>query len=545
MALINRIRRTPSVDIEPRRFSLEALIEQVNWLGQSYPLGLNQTLMGGDTEEPDSSFTAMVRSAYAAGGPVFACIAARGYLFSEARFSFQQLVSGRPDTLFGTPALRLLEQPWPNGTTREMLWRAEQDASLAGNHYLRVHRGRLWRLRPDWMTIVLGSNTDAEHPSEAIDAEVVGYVYGPPEGAKTRLLVEEVAHWSPIPDPIAHYRGMSWLTPILREVQADHASVVHKAQFFRNAATPNLVVMPDATVSYDEFKQFQDDFRDQHEGAYNAYKTLFLGGGSKIERVGLDFKAMDFKGIQGIGETRIAAAANVPPIIAGFSEGLASATYSNYGQARRKFGDHFARPQWGSFAASLQKLVAVPSGSRLWYDDRDIAFLREDQGDEADIRSTRAQTIRTLIEAGFEPDAAVAYTDTGNADALLGQHTGMSSVQLTPPTDLENGDTGGGSTGHSIGDDGRGALEDVDGLDPIAMATLLQKLYLATPGKVVVSTEEARRLARRAGIDLDDGMPDELAPAPAPAPAPGASAVDDSGDEDAADDTPTDGTAEG
>jgi hypothetical protein len=30
-----------------------------------------------------------------------------------------------------------------------------------------------------------------------------------------------VAHWSPIPDPLANFRGMSWLTPVLREIDAD------------------------------------------------------------------------------------------------------------------------------------------------------------------------------------------------------------------------------------------------------------------------------------------------------------------------------------
>ncbi|MGB5697221.1 MAG: hypothetical protein WBM46_16305, partial [Polyangiales bacterium] len=147
---------------------------------------------------------------------------------------------------------------------------------------------------------------------------------------------------------------------------------------------------------------------------------------------------------QGRGETRIAAAAGVPPIIAGFSEGLESATYSNYGQARRKFGDHYARPQWRSFAAAVSKLLPQPRGGvRLWYDDRDIAFLREDQGDEAKIRQTDAITVNTLITAGFEPDAVVSAVQTGNLATLAGQHTGLTSVQLVPP------DTGQGQDGRA------------------------------------------------------------------------------------------------
>lgn len=419
-----------------QRFSLEGLAQQISYLGHSYPIGLSQSMTGGDVESPNSSFVSMTQNAYKTNGPVFACVLARAMLFSEARFLWQGFDRGRPGALFGTPALELLETPWPGGTTRDVLWRAEQDVSLGGNFYLRLSRGRLWRLRPDWVTIVIGSQMEVDDPVLAIDAEVAGYLWGKPgSGQLTPLLPDEVAHWAPIPDPEANYRGMSWLTPILREVAADQGAVTHKQMFFEKAATPNLVIMPDASVSYDEFKEFKKDFRDEHEGAWNAYRTLFLGGGSTIQQVGLDFKAMDFKGIQGAGETRIAAAANVPPIIAGFSEGLASATYSNYGQARRKFGDTFARPQWGSFAGSIANIILDrPNGPhRLWYDDRDIAFLREDQGDEAKIRQMDAATIEVTIRSGYKPDAAVAFVQTGNPAVLLGQHTGRMSVQLVPP----------------------------------------------------------------------------------------------------------------
>jgi hypothetical protein len=37
-----------------------------------------------------------------------------------------------------------------------------------------------------------------------------------------------VAHFAPIIDPLADFRGMSWLTPILREIQADQAMTRHQ-----------------------------------------------------------------------------------------------------------------------------------------------------------------------------------------------------------------------------------------------------------------------------------------------------------------------------
>jgi hypothetical protein len=153
--------------------------------------------------------------------------------------------------------------------------------------------------------------------------------------------------------------------------------------------------------------------------------------------VGSDFKQIDFKQVRGHGETRIAAAAGVPPVIVGLSEGLEAATYSNYGQARRRFADGTMRPLWGLMADSLAPIVNIPVGrsgepdNRLWYDDRDIPFLQEDVADEADIQETQARTIRTLVDGGFTPESAVSAVVNGDMTML--SHTGLYSVQLQEP----------------------------------------------------------------------------------------------------------------
>jgi hypothetical protein len=123
----------------------------------------------------------------------------------------------------------LLEVPWRNGTTGALLSRMIQDVDLAGNSFNARRPGpRIARMRPDRVTIVLGSRTGRE-----IDNEVIGYAYDPhgtdkPEDIEV-FLPEDVAHFAPIPDPEARFRGMSWLTPILREIEADSAATTHKA----------------------------------------------------------------------------------------------------------------------------------------------------------------------------------------------------------------------------------------------------------------------------------------------------------------------------
>lgn len=392
-----------------------------------------------DRETIANDFEGYVQHAYKSNGVVFACILVRLLVFSEARFMFRRMENGRPQQLFGDETLRLLERPWPNGTTGELLAHMEQDVSLGGNFYATVvgegDSRRVRRLRPDWVTIITGSRTDNPF---ALDAQPIAYIYQPKNfGVRPEpdiLTPDQVVHYSPIPDPVAQWRGMSWLTPIVKEVQADSAATEHKLNFFKRGATRRMAVKYDPSLSKDEVAEYVELFKEQHEGADNAYRTLHLGGGAEPFTVGADLEQLDFKATQGAGETRIIMAAGLHPVVVGASEGMqgSSLNAGNFNSARRRVADGTFRPLWRIAAAALESLVPPPDrGAHLWYDDRDVAFLQEDQKDRAEIQSQDATTINVLIDAGFDPDSVVAAVDA--EDFRLLKHTGLVSVQLQPP----------------------------------------------------------------------------------------------------------------
>ncbi|MGW0169550.1 phage portal protein [Streptomyces sp. NPDC003343] len=380
-------------------------------------------------------FEAKIQQAYKSNGPVFALMTARQMVFSEARFQFRQMRNGRPGDLFGTQDLDLLERPWPGATTGDLLSRMIQNADLEGNAYVTTYNpGRLKLLRPDWVTIVTGSREAPGSPSEAIDSELIGYMYDPPTGSEPWfLLPEQVAHFAPIPDPEFQFRGMSWLTPVAREIVGDTAATRHKLKFFENGGTPQVIVSFDASVTPEKVRKFAALMDSEHRGVDTAYKTLYLGGGADATVVGKDLHQLDFKATQGAGETRLAAAAGVPSVIVGFSEGLAGSSLNagNYASSRRRFADGTMRPLWRNAAGSLAQITNVPAGAELWYDDRDIAFLREDRRDAADIQGVQARTIRSLVDAGYEPKSVTAAVMA--EDYSLLSHTGLYSVQLQKP----------------------------------------------------------------------------------------------------------------
>ena len=427
--------------------------------GGLYPEGITQTMPGVKVEQIDANFSGLAQSAYKANGIVFACMLVRLMVFSTARFRFQRLRNGQPADTFGTPALGVFERPWVGGTTQDLLGRMIQDADLAGNAFLTVQGGEVVRLRPDWVDIVVEPRMLTRGGMTGQLGWVKrGYLYY--EGGRQRtldpvpLLLDEVAHWMPHPDPEAPFRGMSWLTPIIREIQADGLMNTHKRMFFENGATPNVVIKHDVNANEEKVRRFQAALDEKTRGVHNAYRTLNLYPGADLTVVGSDLRQIDFKQVQGGGETRIAAAAGVPPVIAGFSEGLQAATYSNYAQARRRLADGTIHPLWQNAAGSLEPLIPLrdrPPGVdwRLWYDVSDVPFLREDAADAANITSTRAQTIRAYLDGGFTPESAIAAVKAGDESLLV--HTGLVSVQLQEPGAAPPGQDGGSPSAASTG----------------------------------------------------------------------------------------------
>lgn len=399
-----------------------------------------------DAESIENNFEGYVAGAFKANGPVFACVAARQIVFSEAKFAIRKVEDEASNGAAGGPerhpALGLLEKPWPGGSSGELLARMEQDASLAGNSYWTVRGDRLVRLRPDWVEIVIGVPGRPDASPLDLDAELIGYWYKPkqvgqigtddPMPEEVFLLPHQVAHYSPMPDPIARFRGMSWITACAKEVEADLLATKHKKSFYENAAVPNIAVKFDRETSEDAFDEFVESYNANHKGAWNAYKTLFLMGGADVTPLTMDFHQLEFNQTVGKNESRIASVAGVPPSWVGFSEGMQGSALNagNFGAARRRFADGTIRPLWRMACEALAPLVTIPDGYELWYDDRDIAFLREDQKDRAQIFQTSAIAVEALMRGGFEPDASVRAAISYDMRALLGEHTGLTSVQM-------------------------------------------------------------------------------------------------------------------
>jgi hypothetical protein len=431
---------------EESRYSIDTWISdylipsagQFSYGGTTYPFGFGpQTLAGNRAAEIANSLPGY-RAALQQCPPAFAAQMVRALVLSQVRFTFRNPPWNRatPRRLFTNADLGVLERPWVNGTTGDLVSRMEWHAGLAGNAFVHRQPGRLRVLRPDWTAIIYGSKAEPEWPSGALDAELLGYVYanrGIGFGEPQMLLPKDVAHWAPLPDPEMTGLGMSWLTPAIREMQVDRLATEHQVRYFEHGATPNLVVKGIPAVDQDTFRQLVEDMEEQHAGVANAYRTLYLTAGADATVIGSNLAELDLKGVQGARETRLSVLSRVPAPLLGISEGLAGSSLNagNYAAARRTWADTWIYPALQGLAASLAPVMKVPADAELWFDTADMPILREDAKDAAEIEQVKANTINSYVKEGFTPASAIAAVR--GQDITLLKHTGLVSVQLWEP----------------------------------------------------------------------------------------------------------------
>ena len=408
--------------------------------------GMSYSMSG--TETPSGEFEDMVHSVYSQNNVVAAAVVTRGLLMKQTRFAWRNTIRRDPNyrQLFGTDRLQVLERPDPGVLTRPQ-WLAtdEYHCSLGGSS-VTINRGDYLEIAPpDLIDVVLAGVDDAERVVQRRYGRKVGYIYykagrDNPDAAEA-LTLAEVAHQIPEPHPLRWWTGQSWVLSVLAEVVTDKAAQKYLQEYFRNAATPNVIVKPHESLSPDNIEEYKEVFGRETAGVNNAFKTLWLGGGSDAMVVGSNLADLDLSSLQGGGETRIAARAMIPAPILGIREGMQGSALNsgNYNSARRKMADAWYTPTIQDRCATLETIVPPDSGAELWYDPADVLFLQEDAKDTAEILQKQSAALQALDSAGYDGDAAVKAIRDNNLSALLGKHDGLQSVQRNPGDDT--GDT--------------------------------------------------------------------------------------------------------
>jgi phage portal protein BeeE len=405
------------------------------WEGMASGAAVLMTYGGDDRKEiAAQQLIAAAQQALATNGIVAAIIQVRMMLLAEAVFKYRNKVD---KSLYGDEALRLLEYPWPNGTTGDLWARMEQDDSVAGNAFIwKAEPDRLVRLPPGEIIIISEINRTSDGRWYR---EPIGYDWDPSMGTGVRsepaqtFTVDEVSHWAPYPDPLANFRGMSWLTPVLREVGADSGMTTYKNMYLDHG-TPIAAVKYPARLKPETIDSAVERLQAKYGGVGNAFKPLIFDQGAD-PMLGTGLKDLDYAAVQAAGAERICSAGGVDPIILGLT-GTVRVAGQAYADAMRRFADLTARPLWRSGCAALEKFVPVPpKGVQLWFDTSDIAALQQAETERAQVTQVNMAAILTGVQAGYTRESVTAAVVSADLSQLKADPN-------APPPGTQGGRTG-------------------------------------------------------------------------------------------------------
>ena len=248
-------------------------------------------------------------------------------------------------------------------------------------------------------------NLDPSKVKEQVDYST-GLLSGWRIGTMT-MKPEELIHTKDF-NPYNPFRGMSPLKPIDDEVEIDQASLTFNNAFFKNNATPGLILSTPDNLSKDQREQLKAAIEAKYTSASKAFKTLVLEKGMEPKDAGhTTHKEMDFIEQKKLMREEILGIWRVPKALFNITDDLNYATFM--GQMRI-FWIYGLMPIMRKFEDSINKQIVMPYNPNLYiaFDYKNIPAFQEDFKERvttAQILSSIGFTgneINAMLELGFD-----------------------------------------------------------------------------------------------------------------------------------------------
>lgn len=291
-------------------------------------------------------------------------------------------------------ALDLLRKPNAFMTMQEFIEVVEQHIELTGEGWIVVSRLKgaglpteLWPVRPDKISIV----KDA-------DDFLTGYLYTGPDGEKIPLAREDVIMLR-MPNPMDMYRGISPVQALMVDLESSRYSALWNRNFFKNNAVPGAVIELPDHLTDTEFEEFQERWRETHQGVDNAHRVGIIEYGGKFVESKFAQRDMQFAELRGVTSEVIREAFGYPKPMLGATDdvNLANAVAGEYVFAKWLLVSRLQR--WkGAFNNDLLPMFGAEN---LEFDFEDPVPV--DKQGEGEILVGQAQAVTALVQAGFDP----------------------------------------------------------------------------------------------------------------------------------------------
>lgn len=297
-------------------------------------------------------------------------------------------------------ALRLWNQPndfMTGSQFREIGW---QHMELAGEWYWVMNRGpsgksipiEMWPVRPDRM-----------EPVPSADNFLAGWVYTDPNGEAVPLSVDEVIQLR-YPHPTDPYRGLSPVQALLADIDSARYTAQWSRNFFLNAAEPGGIVTFSKRLTDEEFTEFTDRWREQHQGVARGHRVGVLEQGATWQSNTYSIQEMQFPELRRVTSDMIRQGYRIHQAMLGDS------TDVNRANAQTALEIHVAFHEIPRYdrekdVLNTRYLEMFKAQDSVEFDYPD-PFPPNRQEDLAELK-TKSDAAKILIECGFEPHAVL------------------------------------------------------------------------------------------------------------------------------------------
>lgn len=311
-------------------------------------------------------------------------------------------------------ALKLWKRPnsfMTGNDFREIGW---QHMELVGEWYWVMDRGptglgvpiEMWPVRPDRM-----------EPIPDKDKFLAGWLYTGPNGESVPLDANEVIQLR-YPHPSDPFRGLSAVQSLLADIDSARYTAEWSRNFFLNSATPGGIVTFAKRLSDDEFDEFTNRWREQHQGVARGHRVGVLEQGALWTPNTYSMRDMQFSELRNLSRDVIREAYRIHQAMLGNSEDVNRANAQTAEEVHVAWHEVSRMERTANVLNHMWLPMFGRTGDNVEFDFVDPApASADDANDELTAKTTAVQK---LVAAGYDP-----------ADAL--EVVGLPKMKFTGP----------------------------------------------------------------------------------------------------------------
>ena len=295
-------------------------------------------------------------------------------------------------------ALQLWDKPNDFHTGFEFREGSNQHLELTGETFWVVNTENvtfpisMWYVRPDRM-----------EPVADPDDFLRGWIYSGPNGEQIPLENDEVI-LEKMPDPLDPFRGSGPVASIMSNIEQQKYATDYQRNLFQNGADPGGVITVTKRLSDREWDEFNDRWRESHQGVARAGRVGVLENGATWSAAGQSNKDLEYGNLRLANRDELREAWRMHKSLLGTVEDVNRAnaqtaeevfvSWSTVPRLERRKNtlDHKFLPLFGQ----------TGKGVEFDYDDPNPDNREEDNGE----LTAKTAAFSVLIDAGVDPDDA-------------------------------------------------------------------------------------------------------------------------------------------